>query len=78
MRGCNKGVTFDVSKFIDMKVSEMERILTKDGWYIHRSGSNHDLYRHPTKEGQIPLSRHKGQELAKGTEQRILKDAGLK
>lgn len=61
-----------------MKVSEILKILKKDGWYLYRNGSKHDIYRHPTKENQIPVPRHKGQELAKGTEQSILKDAGLK
>lgn len=60
-----------------MKVSEMLKILKKDGWFLHRNGKRHDLYRHPTKNGQIPISRHKSQELKKGTEKSILKDAGL-
>ncbi|WP_373496152.1 type II toxin-antitoxin system HicA family toxin [Aquiflexum sp.] len=61
-----------------MKVSEILKILTKDGWYLFKNGKKHDLYRHPTKPGQIPIPRHQSQELRKGTEQSILKDAGLK
>ncbi len=60
-----------------MKVSEVLKILTKDGWYLHRQGGNHALYRHPTKEGQIAIPRHQSSELAKGTERSILKSAGL-
>lgn len=60
-----------------MKVSEMLRKLKKDGWFFHRHGKRHDLYRHPTKENEIPLPRHQNQELKKGTERSILKDAGL-
>ncbi|MDT0648596.1 type II toxin-antitoxin system HicA family toxin [Autumnicola edwardsiae] len=55
----------------------MLKILMRDGWYLHRNGKKHDLYRHPTKKGQIPLPRHRSQELKKGTERSILKDAGL-
>ncbi|KFC19375.1 type II toxin-antitoxin system HicA family toxin [Chryseobacterium sp. FH1] len=61
-----------------MKISELLKVLKKDSWYLHKNGSRHDLYRHPTKPGQIAVPRHSSQEIAKGTEQQILKDAGLK
>jgi len=60
------------------KVSELLRILLKDGWYLYRNGSRHDLYRHPTKKGQVAVPRHKAKELANGTFIGILKEAGLK
>lgn len=61
-----------------MKVSEMLRVLKKDGWYLYREGRNHSMYRHNTKEGTVILPRHPSAELKKGTEQSILKQAGLK
>ncbi|XRE42378.1 hypothetical protein ACIVBQ_000582 [Tenacibaculum discolor] len=61
-----------------MKVSEVLKLLKKDGWYLHKHGSRHDLYRHETKSGQIPIPRHPAKEMAKGTLLSILKDAGLK
>ncbi len=61
-----------------MKVSELVKLIKKDGWYLHRNGANHDLYRHPMKDGQITIPRHGARELAKGTEESILKAAGLK
>lgn len=61
-----------------MKISELLKILKKDGWYLHRNGGGHDIYRHPIKPNQIVIPRHGSKEIAKGTEQRILKDAGLK
>lgn len=67
-----------IDKIFDMKVSELLKILKNDGWYLHRNGSNHDLYRHPTKEGQLTVPRHGSKEMAKGTEESILKKAGLK
>ena len=60
------------------KYSELLKILKKDGWYLHREGSRHSQYRHPTKEGQIPIGRHLSKEVPTGTHQKILKDAGLK
>ena len=63
-----------------MKVSELRRMLEKNGWYIHRNGANHDMYRHSERptEPSIPVSRHMTEELKKGTEISILKKAGLK
>lgn len=61
-----------------MRYAELLRILKKDGWELHRNGANHDLYRHPTKAGQIPIPRHQSKEVKDGTLARILKDAGLK
>ncbi len=61
-----------------MKIKELLKILKKDGWYLYKNGSRHDLYRHPSKLGQIPIPRHGAKEVAKGTEQNILKQAGLK
>ena len=60
------------------KVNEVLKLLIDDGWYLHKHGANHDLYRHPTKPNQIPVPRHGSKELAKGTLNSILKTAGLK
>lgn len=70
-------VVIQLNYFI-MKVSEMLKILVKDGWYLLREGSNHSLYIHPIKTGRVILPRHPSAELKKGTEQSILKQAGLK
>ncbi len=60
-----------------MRVNEMLKILKKDGWYLYKHGGNHDIYVHDTKDGQIIIPRHPSKELKKGTEQSILKSAGL-
>lgn len=59
-------------------VNELLKLLKNDGWFLYNNGANHDLYRHATKEGQIPVPRHGSKEIAKGTLQSILKKAGLK
>jgi len=63
-----------------MKVSEIRRILEKNGWHIVRHGSKHDLYAHPDRlnEPPIAVSRHMAQEMKKGTAHSILKKIGLK
>tara|TARA_R110002096_G_scaffold435712_1_gene662226 strand:- start:668 stop:856 length:189 start_codon:yes stop_codon:yes gene_type:complete len=60
------------------KVNELLKRLKKDGWFIHRHGKKHDLYRHSTKKGELVIPRHGSKELAKGTLFSILKEAGLK
>jgi len=61
-----------------MKVSEIVRLLKKNGWYLDKHGADHDLYRHPTKLKQIPVPRHRSKELNPNTAISILKDAGLR
>jgi predicted RNA binding protein YcfA (HicA-like mRNA interferase family) len=60
-----------------MKCSELLRILKKDGWYEVSQRGSHIKLKHPTKMGIIIFPDHGSQEMAKGTEKRILKDAGL-
>jgi predicted RNA binding protein YcfA (HicA-like mRNA interferase family) len=61
-----------------MKCSELYRLLIKDGWYpISQSGS-HVKLRHDSKSGIIIFPNHGSQELGKGLEMKIKKDAGLK
>ncbi|WP_286898094.1 MULTISPECIES: type II toxin-antitoxin system HicA family toxin [Sphingobacterium] len=61
-----------------MKYSELKRILKDDGWYVARNGSKHDVYHHKEKEGVVVVGRHDSQEVASGTLNSILKQAGLK
>lgn len=61
-----------------MKCSELLRILKKDGWYpISQKGSHIKLI-HDRKNGIIIFPNHGSQEVGKGMENKILKDAGIK
>jgi mRNA interferase HicA len=60
-----------------MKCSELYRLLIKDGWYpISQSGS-HVKMRHDKKSGTIIFPNHGSQEVGKGLEKKLRKDAGL-
>lgn len=61
-----------------MKCSEMFRILLQDGWYIVSQTGSHIKMKHEIKKGTIIFPNHGSQELGKGLEQKIRKDAGLK
>jgi predicted RNA binding protein YcfA (HicA-like mRNA interferase family) len=60
-----------------MKFSELYRILKRNGWEIERTGKHH-IFSHPSKPGKIPVGKHSGDEIPKGTLLSILKLAGLK
>ena len=60
-----------------MKVSEMKRLLRKAGCKKIREGGNHEEWKSPITGKTFQVSRHNGQELAKGTEKKIRKQAGL-
>ena len=41
------------------KTDRIRRRLEKDGWFLTRHGSGHDVYKHPRITGIITLPRHK-------------------
>lgn len=61
-----------------MKCSELYKILTKDGWYTVSQKGSHIKMRHNKKSGQIIFPNHGSQEVGKGLEKKILKDASIK
>lgn len=61
-----------------MKISELIKILKRNGCIKVRSGANHDIWYSPITEKRIPVPRHGSQEAATGLVNGILKDAGLK
>jgi len=61
-----------------MKCSELYRILVKEGWYPVSQTGSHVKMKHNSKPGTIIFPNHGSQELGKGLELKIRKDAGLK
>lgn len=61
-----------------MKCSELFRILKKDGWYSVSQKGSHVKLKHDKKDGIIIFPNHGNQEVGKGLEKKILKDAGIK
>jgi predicted RNA binding protein YcfA (HicA-like mRNA interferase family) len=62
-----------------MKVKEIIAIIKSDGWYFKRQKGSHRVFKHPTKMGTVVVRDHgANQDLAIGTENSILKQAGLK
>ena len=61
-----------------MKVRDMLKKLTDDGWFLARTKGSHRQYKHPTKRGLVTVAGHPGDDLAPGTQNSILKQSGLK
>ena len=61
-----------------MKVRQIIRLLEADGWYQVRARGSHRQFKHPTKPGLVTVPGHPGYDIAPGTLNNILKQAGLK
>ncbi len=61
-----------------MKISEILQILRKDGWDLDRTKGSHRQFRHPEKSGTVTVSGKPSDEVAPGTLNSIMKQAGLK
>ena len=61
-----------------MKVRDMLKKLSEDGWFLARTKGSHRQYKHPTKKGLVTVAGHPGDDLAPGTQNSILKQSGLK
>jgi predicted RNA binding protein YcfA (HicA-like mRNA interferase family) len=61
-----------------MKVREAIRLVEDDGWYLDRTRGSHRQYKHRNKPGLVTIAGKPGDDLAPGTKNSILKQAGLK
>lgn len=61
-----------------MKVRDLLRMIEADGWYHARTRGSHRQYKHPSKSGLVTVPGHPSDEVAPGTLNSILKQAGLK
>ena len=61
-----------------MKVRDVIRMLRQDGWEQVRQRGSHRQFKHPTKPGLVTVAGQPGDELARGTLNSVLRQAGLK
>jgi predicted RNA binding protein YcfA (HicA-like mRNA interferase family) len=67
-----------VLKETQMKVRDAIRLIESDGWYHVVSKGSHRQYKHPQKPGRVTIPGKFNDDLAAGTFNSILKQAGLK
>jgi predicted RNA binding protein YcfA (HicA-like mRNA interferase family) len=60
------------------KVREAIALIEADGWRVVRTKGSHRQFKHPTKAGRVTVAGHPSDDLAPGTFNSILKQAGLK
>lgn len=61
-----------------MKCSEALRILKNNGWFIQSQRGSHLKLIHPSKKGILIFPNHGSQELGRGLEKKLFKQAGIK
>lgn len=61
-----------------MTVREVLRIIEDDGWIMVAQKGSHRQYKHPIKTGRVTVAGHPQDDLAPGTLNSILRQAGLK
>ncbi|MGB5296633.1 MAG: type II toxin-antitoxin system HicA family toxin [Thermoanaerobaculia bacterium] len=61
-----------------MKVRDVIKLIEQDGWYHVKTRGSHRQYKHATKVGRVTIAGKPSHDLAPGTLNSILKQAGLK
>ena len=61
-----------------MKVRDLLKMLSDDGWVVVRIRGSHRQLRHPTKPGTVTVAGKPGVDIPKGTLGAIIRQAGLK
>ena len=61
-----------------MKVKDVIKMIEKDGWFVVRTKGSHRQFKHEIKKGLVTIAGKPSSELASGTLNSILKQAGLK
>ena len=61
-----------------MKVRDLLKAIQNDGWYLARTRGSHRQFKHDDKPSLVTVPGKPGDDLAPGTYDSILKQAGLK
>jgi len=61
-----------------MKVRDVIKLLGQHGWFLDRTRGSHRQYKHVDKPGLVTLPGKPGDDLAPGTLNSVLQQAGLK
>ena len=61
-----------------MKIRDAIKMLEQDGWVLVATRGSHRQYKNPSKPGRVTVAGKPSDDLAAGTLNSILKQAGLK
>ncbi len=61
-----------------MKIRNVIKLIEEDGWYLVTTKGSHRQFKHRLKSGRVTIAGHSGDDLAPGTLNSVLKQAGLR
>jgi predicted RNA binding protein YcfA (HicA-like mRNA interferase family) len=61
-----------------VKVRDIIRLIEDDGWYLVATRGSHRQYKHAGKPGRVTIAGKPSDDMAAGTLNSVLKQAGLK
>jgi predicted RNA binding protein YcfA (HicA-like mRNA interferase family) len=61
-----------------MKIRDIIKMLERDGWVLVAQKGSHRQFKHPTKPGRVTVAGKPSDDLASGTLNSVLRQAGLK
>jgi len=61
-----------------VKIRDVIKLLEQDGWVVVVTRGSHRQFKHPVKLGRVTVAGQPGHDIAGGTLNSILKQAGLK
>jgi len=61
-----------------LKIREITKIIKKDGWYKVAQKGSHKQFKHLIKPGRVTIAGNPGDDIATGTLNSVLKQAGIK
>jgi len=60
-----------------VKIKEIIKLIEEDGWFYARQAGSHRQFKHPVKKGTVTVAGKLSDDLDRGTQKSILKQAGL-
>jgi len=61
-----------------MKIREVIKLIEEDGWFLVATRGSHRQFKHARKLGRVTIAGHPSDDLAPGTLNSVLKQAGLR
>lgn len=71
-----RGMSADAT-LVGVKVSEILRLIGRDGWYLDRQKGSHRQYKHPSKRDLVTVSGKPSDDLHPKTRDSVLRQPGL-